>query len=357
MIIMTAEMIRISFVTEIPLGVKPLREYTHPRKMVAIEVPPDSIISRGIEVVFAEAMHEGSGAISIKQDNIAITWQRNQVHVLCPIEARLDVLGALADFGFYEGELHRLESDVEAQEPQAEKDVGFAHRIHHRNREHWPRFGETIERFTRDRLTYARLCPQLAFPSLTLSPKSRQIVSKLLRESNMEDRIEMYSDRLEALEELYEGANDRVADYRWYRGGHLLEWTIVIILIFEAIAMSCEFGLHIYELNRETKADVTDLSEEFEANIMQIENNRVTFVKNSLEPKTLAVVKNLRVQEGRMDRKSGEVTSGSNLEKGLANEIFQNIPVAGIKAMLLTDSKNEKIAQIQVLRASSKKAK
>jgi hypothetical protein len=250
-----------------------------------------------------------------------------------------------------------LESDVETQEPQAEKDVGFAHRIHHRNKEHWQRFGETIERFTRDRLTYARLCSQLAFPSLTLSPKSRQIVSKLLRESNMEDRLEMYSDRLEALEELYEGANDRVADYRWYRGGHLLEWTIVIILIFEAMAMSLEFGLHIYELNRESKSEVMDLSEEFEANITQVANDRVTFVKNSLDPKTLGVVKNLRVQEGRMDKKSGEVTSASTLEKGLGNEAFQNIPVAGIKAMLLTDSKNEKIAQIQVLRASSKKAK
>ena len=354
---MTAEITRISFVSEIPLGVKPLREYTHPRKMVAVEVQKDALISRGFEIVFTESMDQSNTAISIKQDNIAITWQRNQVHVLCPVEARLEVLKALADFGFYEGELHRLESEVEAQEPQAEKDVGFAHRIHHRNKEHWQRFGETIERFTRDRLTYARLCPQLAFPSLTLSPKSRQIVSKLLRESNMEDRLEMYSDRLEAMEELYEGANDRVADYRWYRGGHLLEWTIVIILIFEAIAMSCEFALHIYELNRETKADVADLSEEFEANITQVANDRVTFVKNSLEPKTLGVVKNLRVEEGRMDRKSGEVTSGSTLEKGLADEAFQNIPVAGIKAMLLTDSKNEKIAQIQVLRASSKKAK
>lgn len=58
-----------------------------------------------------------------------------------------------------------------------------------------------------------------------------------------------------------------------------------------------------------------------------------------------------------MDRKSGEVTSGSTLEKGLGNEAFQNIPTDGIKAMLLTDSKNEKIAQIQVLRAGSKKAK
>ena len=52
----------------------------------------------------------------------------------------------------------------------------------------------------------------------------------------------------------------------------------------------------------------------------------------------------MRVQEGRMDRKSGEDTSGSTLEKGLGDEAFQNISVDGIKAMLLTDSKNEKIA-------------
>jgi hypothetical protein len=44
------------------------------------------------------------------------------------------------------------------------------------------------------------------------------------------------------------------------------------------------------------------------------------------------------------------------LEKGLGNEAFQNIPTDGIKAMLLTDSKNEKIAQFQLLRAGSKKA-
>ena len=353
---MAADSIRISFVAEVPSGVKSLRKYKHPRKIYAIE-SADSSANAGFEVVFCEAIQEGAAAISIKQDNISISWQRNQIHVLCPLESRLDVLTALADFGFYEGELHRLESDVEVQEPLAEKDVEFAHRIHHSNRDHWSRFGETIERFTRDRLIYARLCSQLAFPSPTLSPKSRQIVSKLLRESNIEDRLEMYSDRLEALEELYEGANDRVADYRWYRGGHILEWTIVIILIFEAIAMSVELGMHINEFNRDYKTEAADLSEEFEANIIQVANDRVTFVKKSLEPKTLGVVKNLRVQEGRMDRKSGEVTSGLALEKGLSDESFQNIPGAGIKVMLLTDSKNEKIAQIQVLRATSKKAK
>jgi len=353
---MVDDIIRISFVAEVPLGAKILREYSRPRKIYAIE----SVVGdahAGFEVVFGGATQEFLPAISIKQDNIAITWQRNQVQVLCPVESQLDVLTALADFGFYEGELFCLESALEAQEPLAQKDIEFAHRILQSNRHHWQRFGETIERFTRDRLIYVRLCSQLGLPSPTLSPKSRQIVSKLLRESNIEDRLEIYSDGLEAMEDLYEGANDRVADYRWYRGGHILEWTIVIILILEGMAMSVELGLHIYEFSRETKSEAADLSEEFEANITQIAIDRVTFIRKSSEPKTLGIVKNLRVQEGRMDRKSGEVTQGVTLEKGLTDETFQNIPVAGIKAMLLTDSKNEKIAQIQVLRTSSKKVK
>ncbi len=354
---MAVEIIRIEFVAEAPLGVKILREFTQPRKVFAIESEGRGNLHSGFEVVFGEALQEGVASLSIKQDSIAISWQRNQVHVLCPVESRLEVLTALADFGFYEAELHRLESDVEVQEPLAEKDVKFAHRIHHRNKQHWQRFGETIERFTRDRLTYARLCPQLGFPSPTLAPKSRQIVAKLLRESNMEDRLELYSDRLEAMEDLYEGANDRVADYRWYRGGHLLEWTIVILLILEGMAMSLELGLHLYEFNRDSKAESADLSEEFEANILQITGQRVTFVRKSQDATTLDIIKNLQVQEGRMDRKSGEVTSGATLEKGLADEIFQNMPAAGIKAVIVTDSRNEKIAQIQVLRASSKKAK
>lgn len=322
---MSIDSIRISFVDEVPLGVKSLREYKQPRKIYAIETA-DSAAHPGFEVIFGEATYESSVAVSIKQDNISISWQRNQVHVLCPLESRLDVLTALADFGFYEGDLHRLESDVEVQEPLAEKDVEFAHRIHHRNREHWSRFGETIERFTRDRLIYARLCSQLAFPSPTLSPKSRQIVSKLLRECNIEDRLEMYSDRLEALEELYEGANDRVADYRWYRGGHILEWTIVIILIFEAIAMSVELGMHIYELNRDSTAEVADLSEEFEANIIQVENDRVTFIKKSLEPKHLALPRICGCRKGGWTESLAKSLRVQLWKKGLVMKLFKTFP-------------------------------
>ena len=47
--------------------------------------------------------------------------------------------------------------------------------------------------------------------------------------------------RLEALEDLYEGANDRVADYRWYRSGAWLEIGIIILLIIETVMISFDF--------------------------------------------------------------------------------------------------------------------
>lgn len=354
---MADDKIRVCFLAEVPTGGKILREYTQPRKAFAIELDSQKEPFEGIEIVFGEFPTDGVSGISFKVDNIAIAWQRQRIHVNCPREARAEVLAAFADFGFYDSELHRLESDVESQEPLAQKDVEFAHRIHHRNKQHWQRFGETIERFSKDRLIYARLCSQFWLPSPTLSSKGRQIFSKLQRECDIEDRLEIYSDRLEALEELYEGANDRVADYRWYRGGHILEWTIVILLVLEAVAMSIELGMHIHEFNRDLKSEAVDLSEEFEASITRVDMDRVTFVSKASDPRTLVVAGNLRVREGRIDRKSGEVTQGLTLEKGLNDEAFQNIPVDGVKAMILTDSRNEKISQIQVLRSVGKKAK
>ena len=53
--------------------------------------------------------------------------------------------------------------------------------------------------------------------------------------------------RLEACEDLYEGAHDRVADFCWYRSGHWLEVGIIAFLIVEVVLMSIELYIHIIE--------------------------------------------------------------------------------------------------------------
>ena len=57
----------------------------------------------------------------------------------------------------------------------------------------------------------------------------------------MADRLEAFNDRLEACEELYEGAVDRITDYRWYEKGLLLEVAIVVLLSIEAALLAFDF--------------------------------------------------------------------------------------------------------------------
>src|SRR5262249_2020441 len=140
------------------------------------------------------------------------------------------------------------ESSLEPIEVEAPADAGRAHTIRSADKAHWPRFRERIEHCTRLRLTFARLEPKLATGSRRLSALGRRRMTRLLARTEMEDRLAAFSDRLGACEDLYEGANDRVADYRWYIGGHRLELWIVIFLLIEVIVLGVDLVVRFIEL-------------------------------------------------------------------------------------------------------------
>ena len=139
---------------------------------------------------------------------------------------------------------------VETHEAQAPDDVGLAHRISHRDRAHWARIGETIETLARARLTFARLEPLFASPARTMSPVARRLMRQLSARLDIPARLEALSDRLEALEDLYEGANDRIADYRGWHKGHVMEIIIILLLLLEIVLMGGDLWLHYLELGQ-----------------------------------------------------------------------------------------------------------
>jgi uncharacterized Rmd1/YagE family protein len=51
--------------------------------------------------------------------------------------------------------------------------------------------------------------------------------------ADIEARLEALNDRLETIEDLYEGAIDRITDYRNYRKGSFLEIAIIVLLGLE----------------------------------------------------------------------------------------------------------------------------
>jgi hypothetical protein len=66
------------------------------------------------------------------------------------------------------------------------------------------------------------------------------VAARLRRQARVADRLEWFSERLEAMEDLYEGAHDRVSDYRWFLHGQILEIGIVVLLLAEVVLMALE---------------------------------------------------------------------------------------------------------------------
>jgi len=155
------------------------------------------------------------------------------------------VLAALTDFAFYEGELRSLERALDSRERDAQADVARAYRIRFSDRRHWLRIGETIESLAQLRLTYARLESELAKAPRSVAIDARPVMTRLLDEALVEARLEAASNRLEAFEDLYEGATDRIADYRWYLSSEWLEVGIIFLLLAEIVLLGFELYRHL----------------------------------------------------------------------------------------------------------------
>ncbi len=166
-----------------------------------------------------------------------VQWQPGLAVVHLKGSAQDDVLSALAEFAFYEAELRRLEVEMDTREATAADDVGRAHTVRRRDKAHWPRFTAAIEAFARMRLTFARLAPRFSEDPSAPGPFSHRLASRLFLHARTEARAEALDARLEACEDLYEGANDRVADAKGWHDGFIMELIIVLLLLLEVVLL------------------------------------------------------------------------------------------------------------------------
>jgi hypothetical protein len=262
---------RIRFVDTAPAGAAVVRRFRQPRACAAVEErvdpgalprekdwpePTDQLVvvfvpraaaaswQKKDEGWLAPPAHpDAAPPVVIEREGYTIQWRPGRALVRGKVESADAVLAALAEFAFYEGELRTLEQALEAREATARADVARAHRVRFRDRRHWARLGETIEALAGMRLTFARLEPRLGKPTRALPVEARRVLARLLARADVEARLEALSDRLEACEDLYEGANDRVAEYRWYVEGHALEIGIIVLLVLEVLLMSADLCL------------------------------------------------------------------------------------------------------------------
>lgn len=268
MVTMTAagqavRVIHIRFALDAQAGDSVQRRFAQPRSMVAVEQPADLslVLDRpGFETfddlyVILPAMPvppevrctidrwlaapdrpDVPPPVVVQMDAGTIRWRPGRAAVEATVDDCKSLMAALVDFSFFEGELRRLEQGLLPYEASASEDIAFAYQIRGADRIQWSRLGQTIQSISRLRLAFARLAPSLRSVSSSLPPDARKAVTSLLARSDVPSRLEALDGRLEACQNLYEGAVDRIADFRWYRHGELLEIAIVILLILELAA-------------------------------------------------------------------------------------------------------------------------
>jgi hypothetical protein len=264
---------RVRFVDRASPGARVLRAFAQPRPCVAIEedvtpggfAAPDSspeptdhleVIlvlngtapewqARGGEWLAPPDHPEAVPAVVVEREGYSVRWRPGRALVQGRGDCTEDVLAALTAFAFYEGELRTLEQELAAHEEGARADVTRAYRIRFRDRKHWDEFRQRIEQLSVMRLRYASLEPRLARPSRNLPAEARRVMARLLTRADVKTRMEALTNRLEVFEDLYEGASDRVADYRWYFGGEVMELGIILLLVFEVILMAADLTMHL----------------------------------------------------------------------------------------------------------------
>lgn len=384
---------RIWFLAEVAPGAKVRREFKQPRRAFAVEevlepadLPADKtwpeptdqccfvFVSNGsakdgmenaAEWLATPDQPEAAPSVMVEHDGDSIQWRPGRALIQAHPERREDIQAVLIEFSFYEGELRALEAAVEAREPQAREDVARTYGVGSRDRKHWKRLRETMEYLAQLRLTYARLEPRLEKGSRTLTPEARRLLVRLLRKADVESRLEHVSNRLETLEDLYEGAVDRIADYRLYRNGHWLEIIIIVLLVMEVCLMSGDMYIRYLDYKVDAKAVETavdektpDLSEEYRATLLKVEDGKITFrVMPGKDSKagelaaeqTLAVADNVKIAKGKLDKETQEVEAGDPIHSGLKNVMFTNIGEKGLRVVLVTDAANKKIAEVYVI--------
>jgi len=259
---------KIRYLSHVPSSAKAIRTFQQPTTRVAVEekldwsslqsaeadgepldcmtlvvLPPDAAQETKRATEGWIAAPDSPGAISTTSfvlNNCKVRWRPGKAVLQGLPDAVERAKEALLEFAFLEGELRRLERMLEKQEKIAPADVPRAHRIRFIHRREWPRIGETVERLYSMRLTYGRLESRVATVLHTMQRESRQVMERLVEETGLGERMEGVSDRLETCEDLYEGANDRIADYHWYLEGGWMELTIIVLLVGEIVLMAAD---------------------------------------------------------------------------------------------------------------------
>jgi hypothetical protein len=201
---------------------------------------PLELQRRAEEWVHGGAASGAPSAIELMLRSERVLWRPGKAVLIGPPERLQEILPGLLEFAFHEGELRKLEREVEADWSIAEGDIDLNHSVDNRSLARRRHVDEMTRRALSRRMRFARLEPCLEKPSAALPGPARRLAGELGLLSEAIERLGWLDDRLEVYEDLYELANDRLSEFAYFSREYRLEVWIIVLLVAEVVIMGLE---------------------------------------------------------------------------------------------------------------------
>jgi hypothetical protein len=185
---------------------------------------------------------EGFGpALRATTDGGWVLWRPGRAVVLAPPARCEELLSAVADFAFHDGELRKIEASLEANWPHLQQDLPLVHKVGRKELARTGHVGKMTALAMDWRLKCARIERRLLAPPSDAPAGGRRAGEKLRALARVEERLETLDGQIEVYEYAYEMINQRLSDYRHYRRELLAEIIIIALLVVEVAIMLTDF--------------------------------------------------------------------------------------------------------------------
>ncbi len=183
--------------------------------------------------------------VMVKSRAAEVTWRPGRVVLRCERDQINPLLMALVEFHYFEKELRKLESEIEAGWSELDQDRRLAFQITVQDLVRSQSLGNRMEQTLKRRMRHARIEPRLVHPGYQRSVAAQKLGEELREKTRIEARCESVDSQIEVFEHVYEMASQRIGEFRDARYGHKLEWIIILLLTAELVWLMAEFLINL----------------------------------------------------------------------------------------------------------------
>jgi hypothetical protein len=192
-------------------------------------------VQKQAETWMASRTGEESGILEVQFRNERLLWRRGRAICFGSTQAMEEVFTAVTRFSFCEGELARLERQIQDCWVTLEKDTELTKRLSSRNLERQAHIDAMARTVTAMRVAQVRLQVALETPPSDIAAPARRLFLELALQADTDNRLEMADDSIEVLQDFYTHMREQFSEFRHFVSEYRVTLLILFVLLGDAL--------------------------------------------------------------------------------------------------------------------------